>query len=354
MRARLQKLLPLAEGNYKIAVYYAVVVLFHIAGWSLFLYYGHRYGAVYAAAGGLAYSLGLRHAFDADHVAAIDDTTRYLMQRGRDASGTGFYFSLGHSTVVIVLSVAIALVSVAALQAMPGLQSVGGTVGTAVSGTFLIIIAILDFVILRGLIDIWRKYKSGTYTAEHLDRLMAERGLMNRVLGGRWRKFMKSSWHMYPLGILFGLGFDTATEVGLLALTSVAATSGEGIAVGAILALPLLFTAGMTLMDTTDGILMIKAYGWALTKPIRKIYYNIVAVGLGVFIAAFIGIIQYLKLLADHTGQQGAFWRGLEALDFEMLGYAIVVVFLGLWVASIVFYKVRRIDERYDAMIESP
>jgi high-affinity nickel-transport protein len=332
----------------RLGAFYGVIAALHIAGWGLFLHYGSTAGPVYAGAGALAYGFGLRHAFDADHVSAVDDSTRFLMQRGKTPLGTGFFFSLGHSTVVVVLAVALAFAARSVSGWIPGLQSVGGTVGTTVSGTFLLVIAVLDFLILRGIVEVWRKAKSGEYRPETLDELMSQRGYLNRFLGNRWRRFLRESWHLYPVGLLFGLGFDTATEVGLLALTATATGSGgEHLPVGAVLALPLLFTAGMTLMDTTDGVFMVKAYEWAFANPIRKLYYNLATVSLGVVVAGGVGAVQYLRLLSDHTDRSGGFWDWLDRLDFELLGYVIVAAFIVFWLASIAWYKARRIDERY-------
>jgi high-affinity nickel-transport protein len=332
----------------RLGVMYAVVAALHVAGWGLFLYYGNRVGPVYAGAGGLAYSFGLRHAFDADHISAVDDTTRFLMSKGKRPLGVGFFFSLGHSTVVIALALAVAGAAGIVQRNVPTFQRIGSTVGALVSGTFLLVIAVLDLIILVGLLDIWRKAKSGEYDAEHLDELMQQRGFMNRVLGRRWRNVLSESWHIYPIGVLFGLGFDTATEVALLALTTTAATDGGGtLPVGALLALPLLFAAGMTLMDTTDGVFMAKAYGWAFSNPVRKIYYNLSTVALGVVVAGAIGAVQYLRVVAEHADVHGSFWEWLDALDFELLGYAIVAVFVLFWVASVLWYRLRRIDERY-------
>jgi high-affinity nickel-transport protein len=333
---------------WRLAGFYGVIALLHVVGWGLFLYYGHRLGPAYAGAGALAYSFGLRHAFDADHVSAVDDTTRFLMQRGERPLGVGFFFSLGHSTVVVVLAVGVAAATATVREAIPMLQRIGGTIGATVSGTFLLGIAVLDFLILLGLLEVWRKTKSGTYDPEQLDELLTQRGFMNRLLGGRWRAFLAHSWQMYPIGALFGLGFDTASEIGLLALTTAAATTGDHHApVAAVLALPLLFTAGMTLMDTTDGVFMAKAYGWAFTNPVRKVYYNLSTVALGVFVAAGIGMVEYLQVISEHIGLHGPFWDWIAGLDFELLGYVIVGAFLAFWVASFAYYKFRRIDQRY-------
>jgi high-affinity nickel-transport protein len=234
---------------------------------------------------------------------------------------------------------------------MPTLQRVGGTIGASVSGTFLLAIAVLDFFIFLGVLDVWRKAKTGEYDPEHLDELMTQRGFVNRIVGSRWRNLLSESWHMYPLGFLFGLGFDTASEIALLALTTAAATgSREGaghLPIGAVLALPLLFTAGMTLMDTTDGVFMAKAYDWAFSNPLRKIYYNLATVALGVFVAGAIGLVEYLQVLTDHAHLRGPFWDTIGSVDFEILGYGIVATFLTFWVGSVFLYKYRRLDERY-------
>jgi high-affinity nickel-transport protein len=342
----------------RLSGFYGVIVALHVAGWGLFLYYGGRAGAVYAGAGALAYSFGLRHAFDADHISAVDDSTRFLMQRGKDPLGVGFFFALGHSTVVIALAVALATAAESVQRHIPTLQKIGGTVGATVSGTFLMVIAVLDFLILLSVIEVWKKAKSGEYEPEHLDELMMQRGYMNRILGTRWRRFLGESWQMYPIGLLFGLGFDTASEVGLLALTAAAATgpnhSHAHLPVGGILALPLLFTAGMTLMDTTDGVFMAKAYGWAFSNPIRKVYYNLSTVALGVFVAGGIGSVEYLQVLSSHTHFHGAFWDFLNGLNFELLGYLIVGAFIVFWIASVLWYKLRRIDERYAVRLATP
>ncbi len=332
---------------------FGAVAVLHVLGWGLFALYGNRYGPAYAGAGSLAYVFGLRHAFDADHISAVDDTTRFLMQRGKRPLGVGFFFSLGHSTVVFGIACAIAVAARGVEHHLPALAAVGGTVGATVSGTFLLVIAFLDFLILRGIVGVWRKTKSGDCDGAELEELMAQRGFMNRMLGGRWRRFISESWHMYPVGVVFGLGFDTASEVALLALTTAAATETHAtshvrpLPMLAVIALPLLFAAGMSLMDTTDGVFMAKAYDWAFRNPVRKVYYNMATVGLGVFVAGVIGTVEYLQVLSAHVRWHGAFWDWLDGLDFEMLGYVIVALFILLWICSVVVYKARRIEERY-------
>jgi nickel/cobalt transporter (NiCoT) family protein len=356
---------------WRLAAMSGFIVAAHVAGWGFFLYYGHRLGPVYAGAGTLAYSFGLRHAFDADHISAIDDTTRYLMQRGKQPLASGFFFSLGHSSVVFGLAAGIGVAAEAVRHQIPTFEKVGGTVGATISGTFLLVIAVLDFLILLGIIEVWRKTKAGGYDRQALDDLMMQRGFMNRILGSRWRRFISDSWQMFPVGMLFGLGLETASEVGLLALTAAAATGsgspGSAGAAGAVrsagsaghapfaavIALPLLFTAGMSLMDTTDGVFMAKAYGWAFSNPLRKVYYNMATVGLGVFVASGVGLVEYLQVLATHTHLHGFPWDWLRRLDFEVLGYFIVGAFLVVWFGSVVLYKVRRIEQRYSPAAES-
>jgi high-affinity nickel-transport protein len=345
--------LPFSRAEWwRLSAMYGIIAALHVIGWGFFLAYGNRLGPAYAGAGTLAYSFGLRHAFDADHISAIDDTTRYLMQRGKQPLASGFFFSLGHSSVVFGLAVGIGVAADAVRRQIPTLEKIGGTVGATISGTFLMVIAVLDFLILLGIIDVWRKTKAGGYDRQALDDLMMQRGFMNRILGSRWRRFISESWQMFPVGMVFGLGLETASEVGLLALTAAAATGGGPAHTGqapfaAVIALPVLFTAGMSLMDTTDGVFMAKAYGWAFSNPLRKVYYNMATVGLGVFVASGVGLVEYLQVLATHTHLRGFPWDWLRGLDFEILGYFIVGTFLVVWVGSVVLYKVRHIEERY-------
>jgi high-affinity nickel-transport protein len=341
---------------------YGLIAALHVAGWGFFLAYGHRLGPVYAGAGTLAYSFGLRHAFDADHISAIDDTTRFLMQRGKQPLASGFFFSLGHSSVVFGLAAGIGVAAEAVRRQIPTLEKIGGTVGATISGTFLLVIAVLDFLILLGIMDVWRKTKAGGYDRQALEDLMMQRGFMNRILGSKWRRFISESWQLFPVGMLFGLGLETASEVGLLALTAAAATgSAHGSAhpgrapFAAVIALPLLFAAGMALMDTTDGVFMAKAYGWAFSNPLRKVYYNMATVGLGVFVASGVGLVEYMQVLANHTHLGGFPWDWLRRLDFEVLGFFIVGAFVVVWIGSVVLYKVRRIEQRYGQhLVPSP
>jgi high-affinity nickel-transport protein len=340
---------------------FGFVAALHVAGFGLFYYYNsqpqfHSLGdgkgnLVFAGAATLAYGFGLRHAFDADHISAIDDTTRFLLQKGKRPLGVGFFFSLGHSTIVLALSIAIAFAAKAATRFEASFAGTGGIIGTLVSAGFLYLIASLNLVVLVGIIRMWRKAKLGQYQPEELDVLLANRGFLNRIFRGRYNKFINHSWQMYPVGILFGLGFDTATEVGFLGLSATAAVGGNGSGVAlpplAILSLPLLFAAGMSLMDTFDGVFMSKAYGWAFVTPIRKIYYNITTTGLSIFVAFVIGTIEVLGLLSEKLELSGQPWDFLAGIDINTAGQLIVVTFLLVWLGAVAYYKLAKVDARY-------
>jgi high-affinity nickel-transport protein len=339
-----------------VLAYASVIVLLHALGWGLFMVYGGRYGPAFAGAGSLAYVLGLRHAFDADHIAAVDDTTRLLLLRGERPLGVGFYFSLGHSTVVCGLAIAITAATRAVQGHLPAVERVGRVAGATISGTFLLVIAVLDLVVFLGILEVWRQAKRGVHDSSELDDLMSRRGFMNRVLGSRWRTFVRNSRQMYFVGLLFGLGFDTASEVAMLAVTAAAAGNSPSHRTppwAAMIALPLLFTAGMSLMDTTDGVFMTKAYDWAFRNPIRKVYYNLATVGLGVLVAGLVGSVEYLQLIGQHVGTHGAFWSWVYTLNFEALGYVVVATSLSVWLASVVLYKARRIEQRYGVSVDA-
>jgi high-affinity nickel-transport protein len=324
---------------------YGFIALLHVVGWGLFVGVASKYPA-FAGAGVLAYTFGLRHAFDADHISAIDDTTRFMLQKGKRPLGVGFFFSLGHSTIVFALAFGLAVAAKAVESRIPEWQNLGGTIGASVSGVFLWIIGLLNLIVLLEIIRIWRQMKQGTYRREHLEQLLLQRGFVNRILGGRAQKLINHSWQMYPLGLLFGLGFDTASEVGLLALTAGVATGK--VSFWAVISLPILFAAGMSMMDTTDGALMSKAYGWAFASPLRKIWYNITTTGLSVAVALLIGTIEILQVLSDRLRWRGAFFDFLnDRLDFGVLGYIIVGMFLVAWIGSVALWRLRRVEERF-------
>jgi high-affinity nickel-transport protein len=328
----------------RLAGFAAAVAALHIAGWGLFLYYSSRYPAL-AGLGVLAYTFGLRHAFDADHIAAIDNTTRKFLSQGKRPLGVGFFFSLGHSTIVFALAAGLAVAARTVKSQIPALQSYGGTIGASVSGTFLWIIGILNLIVLLDIIRIFRGLRLGEYDEQRLEERLQDRGFMNRFFLGCFFKLISKSWQMYPLGILFGLGFDTATEVALLALA--AGVASHAVPFLAVLSLPILFAAGMSLMDTADGAFMSQAYGWAFSNPIRKIYYNITVTSLSVTVALAVGSVELLQVFAAKLGLDTGVWAWLNALDFETLGYGIVALFVLTWVTSIAVWKKRRLEERW-------
>src|SRR4051812_12410516 len=326
-----------------------LVLLLHVVGWGLFLYYA-RHNPALAGLGTLAYTFGLRHAFDADHIAAIDNTTRKFLAEGRRSLGTGFFFSLGHSTIVFALVGGLAVAASTINSAIPAFQDYGGTVGASVSGVFLLTIGLLNLIVLLDIMRIFREMKTGSYDRERLEARLLDRGFMNRFFIGRVANRVKKSWHMYPLGVLFGLGFDTATEVGLLALAAGVAT--HQVPFLAVISLPILFAAGMCLMDTIDGAFMSQAYGWAFANPVRRIYYNITVTTLSVAVALVIGAIELLQVMSDKLSLRGGVWDWLNGLDFGSIGYAIVAMFFLTWLVSVVIWKRRHIEERWGALVK--
>jgi high-affinity nickel-transport protein len=310
-----------------------VIVLLHVLGWGLFAWYASGTPAL-AGLGVLAYTFGLRHAFDADHIAAIDNTTRAFLQRGKRSVGVGFFFSLGHSSVVFALCTGLAVAATTVKAKLPGFQAVGGYVGTGVSGVFLLAIGALNLVVLIDIARMFFDLRRGELDEHRLEERLHDRGLMSRGLLPRLGGRISESRHMYPLGILFGLGFDTASEVGLLALSTGAAT--HHVPFLAIVSLPLLFAAGMSLMDTADGAFMAHAYGWAFATPVRKVYYNLTVTSLSVAVALGVGGIELLQVIARST------W-----LDFSTLGYGIVGLFVLTWAVSGVVWKTQRIEARF-------
>jgi high-affinity nickel-transport protein len=295
-----------------------------------------------------AYTLGLRHAFDADHIAAIDNTTRKLMTEKQRPLSVGFWFSLGHSSIVFglcfLLAIGIRTLASQVEDENSGLQQTTGLIGTLVSGVFLTLIAVINFVVLVGIVKVFRSMRGGTYDEADLERRLDERGLLNRILGRATRAVTKP-WQMYPVGLLFGLGFDTATEVSLLVLAGGAAASA--LPWYGILVLPVLFAAGMSLLDTIDGCFMNFAYGWAFSKPVRKVYYNITITGLSVAVAFIIGGIELLGILAEKAGLTGGFWDWVTGLDLNYIGYAIVGLFVLTWVVALAVWRFGRIEERW-------
>jgi nickel/cobalt transporter (NiCoT) family protein len=336
-----------------------VIVGLHVAGFLTLIalvsprhYQLGSVGAFTIGIGVTAYTLGLRHAFDADHISAIDNTTRKLMAEGKRPLSVGFWFSLGHSTIVFLLALllAIGIKSLAGPVKNDGssLHQVTGWVGTLVSGSFLYAIAALNIAILLGIVKVFRDMRRGVYDEQVLEEQLNSRGLMNRFFG-RMTKAVTRPHEMYPIGVLFGLGFDTATEVALLVLAGGAA--GAGLPWYAILCLPTLFAAGMALMDSIDGSFMNFAYGWAFSKPVRKVYYNLAITGLSVALALVIGTIELGGLIAEHLDLSGSFWGWFERIDINFLGFLIVAMFVLTWGIALAVWRFAHIEERWSARI---
>ncbi|MGH9640001.1 MAG: HoxN/HupN/NixA family nickel/cobalt transporter [Bryobacteraceae bacterium] len=334
-----------AEGvRGRIAGIYAVLFLFNAAAW-IWAAFAFRHYPVLLGTALLAYSFGLRHAVDADHIAAIDNVTRKLMHEGKRPVAVGFMFSLGHSTVVLIGAAAISGTALVLQHQMDALRVIGGAIGTLVSAFFLFAIAAVNLIVLRSIYSVFARVRRGEpYVDEDLDMLLANRGFLAKLFRPMFR-MIRTSWHMYPLGFLFGLGFDTATEIGVLGLS--AAEAAKGLSFWTILVFPVLFAAGMSLIDTTDNILMLGAYGWAFVKPVRKLYYNITITSVSVLVALVVGGIEALGLLARQFHLSGIFWAGIVRLNdnFGALGYFIVALFGVSWIVSVAIYKWRRFDQ---------
>ena len=322
---------------------YALLILANLAAW-VWAVLVFRDRPVLGTAF-LAYGFGLRHAVDADHIAAIDNATRKLMQEGKRPVGVGLFFALGHSSVVALAAIGVVGAATTLAGSLDRFKAVGSIVGTGVSAVFLFAIAIANLIILRG---VWRTFlhvrQGGRYVAEDFDLLLNSRGLLARLFRPLFR-IISESWHMFPIGFLFGLGFDTATEVALLAVSATAAANG--VSIWAIIVFPALFAAGMSLIDTTDGIVMVGAYGWAFEKPLRKLYYNLMITFVSVVVAVLIGGIETLGLVSDQFALKGAFWDGVDALNgnFTALGAVVIGLFIAAWVGSVIIYRYNKLDE---------
>lgn len=330
---------------------YTVLIGFNVAVWGTLILSSARYPLLLGLAP-LAYGFGLRHAVDPDHIAAIDNTTRKLMQDGQRPVAVGFFFSLGHSTVVFALSVVVAVSAAYVRRTLPSLQSFGGVAGTTVSGLFLLIIASINLLVLADLHKTWRRVvRGGTYDNATLEEYLSQRGLLARLFRPLL-KMVSNSWNMYPIGILFGLGFDTASEVGILGMS--ATTGASGMPPWFILLLPLLFVAGMSLIDTTDGVAMLGAYGWAYVRPVRKLYYNLNITLVSVLVAVVIGGIEVLNVISRETGATGGIWSWAGTAPFEDMGYVIIAIFLVSWLISIAVYRLRHFDRLDDGIVPVP
>jgi high-affinity nickel-transport protein len=320
-----------------------LLVIFNVVAWTLaFAGFAVQYPALLGTAL-LAYTFGLRHAVDADHISAIDNVTRKLMQENKRPVAVGFFFSLGHSTIVVALTIAIAIAATYIQSSIPALKNAGGLIGTSVSALFLFLIATINFLVLWEIFRAFRKVQKGEeYSDQSLDEFLNQRGLMGRFFRPLLRVVDKS-WKMYPVGLLFGLGFDTATEVGILGIAAVEA--GKGLPIWSILIFPVLFTAGMSLLDTIDGILMLGAYGWAFVKPVRKLYYNLNITLVSVLVAMLVGTIEVLSIIVMEFNLSGGFWDYIANLDFGVLGGIIIGTFILSWVISTLIYKIKKFDD---------
>jgi high-affinity nickel-transport protein len=328
----------------RILAIYAGLALFHVLAWTCCLATFHSQPFLFGAAV-IAYTLGLRHGVDADHLAAIDNVTRRQMQNGRRPVTLGLFFALGHSTVVTAAFVAIALLASSLEGPLRDLRAFGAVLGTSVSAGFLLAIGVANAVVFLGVYRAFKRARCGeAVDADDLDGLLARRGLLGRLFRPVFALVSKS-WHMYPVGFLFGLGFDTASEIAVLGLSATAAI--HGLPIWSLLVFPAVFTAGMTLVDTSDNILMVGAYGWAFVKPLRKLYYNMTITLVSVVIALIIGGLEALGAVGASLGLSSGFWGAVEALNnnFSALGYVIVVVFVASWAVSAIIYRVGRFDE---------
>ena len=339
----------------------ATVVGLNVLGWGMLAaalgghYHIGKTTVFGVGTGALAYTLGMRHAFDADHIAAIDNTTRKLVGEGQRPLSVGFFFSLGHSSVVFALAVLLNFglrdLDSQVRDGGSGLHNITSIVGTCVSGFFLFLIAAFNLIMLAGIIKVFRQMRGGAYDDDALEEQLNKRGLMNRFLGPLARRVDKP-WKMYPIGFLFGLGFDTATEIALLVLAGTAVAGG--LPFYAILSLPILFAAGMSLFDTADGCFMNFAYDWAFAKPVRKVYYNLTITGLSVFVAVFIGAVELLGLLAQDTSLNGSFWTFLKGFNINTAGLFIVGVFVVTWIVALCVWHFGRIEQKWESSCPLP
>ena len=346
----------------RVLAMYGSIAAMHVVGFGIFVVYvlPAHYKLFGIGLSVTAYTLGLRHAFDADHISAIDNTTRKVigdrLGTGKPRPfGFGYFFSLGHSTIVVVLGIGLIVAEKTVLPEVThsgsGLQTFGAGFGTIVSAVFLILIGLMNLVILAGIVRVFRSMRRGEYDEAELERQLDNRGFFYRFFG-RWMKAIDREWKIYPVGVVFGLGFDTATEV--LLLTTTAYLASEHVAWQAILALPVLFMAGMTLADTTDGVFMNLAYGWAFFNPVRKVYYNLAITGLSVAICFFIGGIEALSLVPAEVhgvSQTRGFWGFMYRFNINTAGFVIVGMFVATWLAAMLIWRVGRIEEKWGARL---
>jgi high-affinity nickel-transport protein len=331
-----------------------VVLALNVLGWGIFAFAIVPHHFQFTGLGlGLgvaltAWTLGARHAFDADHISAIDNTTRKLMADGKRPLATGFFFALGHSTIMMVVGVALTIAARAVFGAVvdpnSGYETFGGVIGTSLAATFLYLIAVLNLVVLVGILKVFRKMRRGQFDEDELERQLQARGMMWRFFG-RFMRSITKTWHMFFVGLVFGIGFDTATEVVLLSATAAAAT--QGLPWYAVLSLPLLFAGGMTFLDTIDGCFMNFAYGWAFARPVRKVYYNLIITGLSIAVAFLIGTVEVCGLLSNELKLHGQFWDFVANFDINRAGFAIAALFIVVWILAVAYWKLGRVEAKW-------
>jgi high-affinity nickel-transport protein len=338
--------------SWRLSGLFGSVALLHLLGWGIMLLLVAPRYPVMLGLGGLAYAFGLRHAFDADHISAIDNTTRKLLQDGKKPLGVGFFFSLGHSTVVFLIALALGFATQFVVTNVVGangqLKNLGGLIGTGVSGIFLVLIGILNLIILLGIIRVFRRMRGGAYDRQGLERELVAGGLLTRLFG-RLFKLITHSWQMYLVGFLFGLGFDTASEISFLAISAGAAA--QRIPLYALVSLPLIFAAGMSLMDTADGAFMSHAYSWAFSNPVRKVFYNLTVTALSVFVALFVGLFELGQLLVQQLNLRGGAWNAIRDMDIGVMGFVIVGAFILTWAGALLVYRGLHIEERWSSAV---
>jgi len=338
--------------SWRVTGLFGSVALLHVIGWGMMLLLVAPRYPVMLGLGGLAYAFGLRHAFDADHISAIDNTTRKLLQEGKKPLGVGFFFSLGHSTVVFLIAVALGFatqfVVSSVISANGQLKSLGGLIGTGVSGVFLLLIGIVNLIILLDILKLFRRMRAGEYDRDALEHELVAGGLLTRVFG-RLFKLITHSWQMYLVGFLFGLGFDTASEISFLAISAGAAA--QHIPIYALISLPLIFAAGMSLMDTADGAFMSQAYSWAFSNPVRKVFYNLTVTALSVFVALFVGLFELSQLLIQQLNLRGGAWDAIGGMDLGVMGFVIVGAFVVTWAGALLIYRSLHIEDRWSSAL---
>jgi high-affinity nickel-transport protein len=348
----------------RLALMYLFILAVNAAGWIIYVGYVMPHHFDYRGEGGsrglgvglgvaiTAWFLGFRHAFDADHISCIDNTTRKLMADGQRPLGTGFFFSFGHSTVVVAVGVGITIAARAVFGAVvdpsSAYETAGGAIGTTLSACFLYLIAVLNLIVLAGIFKVFREMRSGTYDEAELESQLQARGLMYRFFG-RFMRSINHTWQLYLVGLVFGIGFDTTTEVLLLAATAYAAI--QGLPYYAVLALPLLFSGGMMLFDTLDGTFMNFAYGWAFAKPVRKVYYNLVITGLSIGAAFIVGTIEILGIVTTEADLHGAFWDAMANFNINVAGFCIAGLFIGVWAVALIYWRVGKVEDRWTANV---